>query len=216
MNYVVNNPANRIVQSVNRDWTDGNNNKVVDCNILDPAAQSAPRWRHLRGAGRQFTELRECQHGADGGQPAILGGWGIRPGDWQLGVSVQQELRPRVSVDVAYNRRWFTGNFVTDNRVRSPQDYDAWSFTAPLDARLPDGGGYTITQYTVTQAAFNRPSQNYVTFESDFGPARTDYWHGVDVTANARIRNGLVFSGGTSTGRAIEDTCGDGREDRQP
>jgi hypothetical protein len=47
-----------------------------------------------------------------------------------------------------------------------------------------------------------------VTFESDFGPARTNYWHGVDVSVNARLRNGLVFQGGTSTGREVEDRCG--------
>jgi hypothetical protein len=46
-----------------------------------------------------------------------------------------------------------------------------------------------------------------VTFDTDFGPARTNYWHGVDVAVNARLRNGLVFQGGTSTGREIEDRC---------
>jgi hypothetical protein len=46
-----------------------------------------------------------------------------------------------------------------------------------------------------------------VTFDTDFGPARTNYWHGVDVSVNARLRNGLVFQGGTSTGREIEDRC---------
>jgi hypothetical protein len=46
-----------------------------------------------------------------------------------------------------------------------------------------------------------------VTFESDFGPARTNYWHGVEVTANARMRNGFVLQGGTSTGREVEDRC---------
>src|SRR5205085_3569848 len=38
--YTTNNPANRAVSSVNRDWTDTNNNKVVDCDLLNFAAQS--------------------------------------------------------------------------------------------------------------------------------------------------------------------------------
>ena len=47
--------------------------------------------------------------------PEILGGWGVRPNDWQFGVSVQHELVPRVSVEGAYNRRWWGNFFVTDN-----------------------------------------------------------------------------------------------------
>src|SRR5688572_26871878 len=58
-----------------------------------------------------------------------------------------------------------------------------------------------------TQAATNRGTQNYVTFESDFGPDRTSYWHGVDVTVNARLRQGLTLQVGTQTGRSVEDTC---------
>ena len=76
-----------------------------------------------------------------------------------------------------------------------------------VDPRLPDGGGYPITLWEETEAAAGLPADRYVTFETDFGPARTDYWHGVDVTFNARMRTGLVFSGGTSTGRKVTDDC---------
>ncbi len=37
--YTRNNPANRIVSTVSRGWTDSNGNKVVDCNLLNFAAQ---------------------------------------------------------------------------------------------------------------------------------------------------------------------------------
>jgi len=46
-----------------------------------------------------------------------------------------------------------------------------------------------------------------VTFETDYGPARTQYWHGVDVNINTRMRNGVMFQGGTSTGRGVWDYC---------
>src|SRR5262249_36575756 len=49
--------------------------------------------------------------------------------------------------------------------------------------------------------------QNYVTFETDFGPERVSYWHGVDFTLNARLRQGLTLQLGTQTGRAVTDTC---------
>jgi hypothetical protein len=48
---------------------------------------------------------------------------------------------------------------------------------------------------------------NYVTFETDFGPARTHYWHGVEITGNARTQFGLNFQGGTSIGRTVVDRC---------
>jgi hypothetical protein len=207
-NYTVNNPANRIVQSVSRNWVDGNRNYVVDCDILNPAQQTTPGGDTCGALGGNSLNFGKVGDNLTQVNPAILGGWGARADDWQFGVSVQQQVLPRVSVDVGYNRRWW-GNFtVTDNQARSPEDYQAWVVTAPLDSRLPGGGGYQITQYAITPAAFARPSRNYVTFETDFGPARTNYWHGVDVSVNARLRNGLVFQGGTSTGREIEDRCG--------
>jgi hypothetical protein len=59
----------------------------------------------------------------------------------------------------------------------------------------------------VTAAANALPAQNYITFETDYGDKRINYWHGVDVTLNARLRNGLFLQVGTSTGREVEDYC---------
>ena len=61
--------------------------------------------------------------------------------------------------------------------------------------------------YTVTAAANALAAQNYITFETDFGDKRTNYWHGVDMTLNARLRNGLFLQIGTTTGREVEDYC---------
>jgi hypothetical protein len=115
---------------------------------------------------------------------------------------------PRVSAEVAYNRRWFYGDKVTDNRLRGPEDYEPFTILAPQDPRLPGGGGYPIALSMVTAAAAARGAQNYVTFESDFGPERASYWQGVDFTLNARLRQGLTLSFGTQTGRSVLDTCG--------
>ena len=69
--------------------------------------------------------------------PDILRGWGVRRYDWQWGVDLQQELIPRVSLDVSYNRRWF-GNFtVTDNRAVGPSDYQKWTIIAPRTRGSP-------------------------------------------------------------------------------
>src|SRR5688572_25035946 len=204
-NYVVNNPANRIQETLTRNWSDTNNNKVVDCDILAPAAQTAvDTCGALTGNSLRFANAAT---GLTQVNPGILGGWGVRGYDWQFGVAVQQEVLPRVSVELSYNRRWW-GNFtVTDNQAITPADYESWVAVAPLDSRLPDGGGYSLVEYEVTPAASMRAARNYVTFETDFGPARVNYWNGVDVTVSARMGNGLNVQGGTSTGREVTDRC---------
>ena len=209
-NYTANNPASRIVRSVvNRGWTDGNGNFVVDCDLRNRAEQN-----NLAAGGDRCAALAGNDVNFGNANPNLtiinpdtLHGWGVRPSDWQFGLSVQQELLPRVSVDVSYNRRWFQNFFVTDNQLVAPSDYNAWTYVAPRHSDLPDGGGYSITQYAITSAAALRGARNYQTFETDFGDARTQYWHGVNVSVNARLRNGLTFQGGTSTGRGVRDTC---------
>ena len=52
--------------------------------------------------------------------PALLSGWGVRPSDWNFGVSVQHELLERVSVEVGYTRRWYNGFIVTDKLAVTP------------------------------------------------------------------------------------------------
>jgi hypothetical protein len=211
--YTRNNPANRIVSTVSRGWTDSNNNKVVDCNLLNFAAQgptvagannapdvcNALTGNDLNFAGDSTTLTRV--------NPDTLKGWGVRENDWQWGVTVQQEVLPRLSVEVGYARRWFQGVTVTDNQNRSPDQYTSYTVTAPTDARLPGGGGYPITIYQASDAALGLAASNYISFQTDFGPEETNYWHGVDVTLNARTSWGLTFSGGTSTGRSVNDDC---------
>jgi hypothetical protein len=136
--------------------------------------------------------------------PAILEGWGVRPSDWQFGASVQHEILPRTSVEVGYYRRWFQGFLVTDNLASTPADYAQYTFTAPTHPSLPGGGGYSVTSLN-PRTNFSAAT-NYTTFASDYGD-QYQYWHGVDVNVNTRLRNGLVVQGGTSTGRGIRDNC---------
>jgi hypothetical protein len=207
-NYTANNPASRIVRNVMlRGWVDGDADFIVDCDLRNPAAQSTPggdTCQALSGNNLNFGNADPTRTTVN---PEILRGWGVRPYDWSFGVSIQQEVLPRISAEVGYYRRWFGNFFVTDNTLVGPSDYDPWTYTAPSDARLPDGGGYPVTVYSITRAAALRGASNHQTFETDFGDARTQYWHGVDVNLNARARNGLTFQGGTSTGRGVRDTC---------
>jgi hypothetical protein len=200
--YTRNNPAVRTVSSVPRGWTDLDNDRVVDCSLAILTANG--ECAALTGNNLNFggTSGNITQVNQD-----TLKGWGVRDYDWQWSIGVQHEVLPRVSVDVAYARRSFYSFTVTDNQVRDPSQYDPWTINAPLDSRLPSGGGYPITVYTPTAAAAAIPAQNYITWETDFGPARSSYWQGVDFTVSARTRQGLTLQLGTNTGRKIDDTC---------
>jgi hypothetical protein len=200
--YTRNNPAVRTVSTVSRSWTDVDGDRVVDCNlgILTANGECAGLTGNNLNFGGLSGNITQVNQDT-------LRGWGARDYDWQWSVGVQQEVLPRVSADLAYSRRSFHSFTVTDNLNRDPSQYDAWTITAPSDPRLPGGGGYPITLYTPTAAAAAIPARNYITWETDFGPARSSYWQGVDFTVNARMRQGLTLQFGTNTGRKIDDTC---------
>ena len=199
--YTTNNPANRVVSTVTRNWTD-NGNKVVECDLLNFSLNQ--ECAALTGNNLNFGKFGNATTTTN---PALLTGWGVRPNDWQYGITVQQELIPRVSLDVGYSHRWFKGVQITDNINRLPSQYVSYTVTAPSDPRLPGGGGYPITVYVPTNAAAAVAAQNYVTFETDFGPERKNYYDGVDVTVNARLRQGLTLQVGSTTGRSLTDRC---------
>jgi hypothetical protein len=203
------NPSERITTLVARTWVDGNSNFAADCNLLDFSRQdNRPSGGDLCDAplDQTFGQARPSTTL----DPSILSGWGVRPYDWQLGVSVQQEVAPRVSVEVGYYRRWwpiYTGTDVTDNILTLASDYTPFSVTAPSDPRLHGGGGYTIPGlYNITAAGAAKGTDNLQAAATDFG-SYTRYWDGFDITAQARLRNGLTLQGGTSSGRIVEDIC---------
>ena len=100
--YSLSNPAARIAGSpvlgappaVTRPWTDANGNYVPDCDLLNPLAND------LRPSGGDFCgQLSNLNFGkpvfSGSFDPAILEGWGVRPSDWQIGVSIQQQVHDR-------------------------------------------------------------------------------------------------------------------------
>jgi hypothetical protein len=199
------NPVSRISTSITRTWTDADRDYVPDCDLLNLAAQD------LRASGGDFCAgASNVNFGkkvfSNTYDPDLLTGWGKRPSDWSFGASVQREVLPRVSLEVGYFRRWW-GNFVvTDNQAVAASDYTAFSVVAPSDARLPGGGGNTISGlYDVDPAKFGQ-TNNFITLSKNFGNQYENF-NAVDVTVNARMKNGLTFSGGTSTGQGVTDNC---------
>jgi hypothetical protein len=203
--YITNNPAGRAVSTVDRGWTDNDKDFVVDCDLLNFQANN--ECAGLTGNNLNFGKLGNATTTTD---PALLKGWGVRPNDWQYGITLQQEILPRVSAEVGYSRRWFHGVQVTDNLNRQPGDYVSYTLTAPTDSRLPDGGGYPITVWVPTNAAAAIPAQSLIRPQTDFGEEQDNHYDGVDLAVNARLRQGLTLQIGSTTGRAIVDSCATG------
>jgi hypothetical protein len=204
--YAIANPTSRIPQNVARTWTDADRDWVADCDLLNPNQQD------LRASGgdfcgpfanRNFGNATVFSNTVD---PDIQKGWGVRPYDWNFGVSVQHEVLPRVSVEVGYVRRVFRGFTVTDNLVVGPSDFGQFSVTAPLDSRLPDGGGYTISGLYDVNPQFFGQFNNFLTSSDKYGDQYAKF-NGIDFNSTARLGAGFTVQGGFNLGRTTSDNC---------
>ncbi len=207
--YSQTNPTSRIAGStalgatpITRPWTDANRDWAPDCDLLSPTCngECGPISNRLFGTAT-FTNNYD---------PGVLKGWGVRPSDWQIGMSVQQEIWPRISVEAGYYRRWLNNFFVFDNLEVTSPDFGTFSIQAPLDPRLPGGGGYTITDlYDVNPNKFGRIS-NLMLRTDDLPGNTSQYSHANNILLimNARPRNGLTFQAGFNVGNTVQDNCG--------
>ena len=199
------NPTTALALTTTRAWTDANGNYSPDCSLLNLQAQDN------RASGGDFCGTVDNLN--FGGRiptraddPATYNGWGTRAYNWEFSTSVQHEVAPRVAVEVGYFRRIF-GNFViTDNLATVASDYTQFSITAPLDSRLPGGGGYTVGGLYDLNPNKVGQQNNLVTFSDNYGKY-IEHWNGLDFTVNARPGNGVVVQGGVSTGRTSTDLC---------
>src|SRR5207249_1092395 len=90
---------------------------------------------------------------------------------------------------------------------QNPQDFDPYSITAPRDSRLPGGGGYVISGlYDIKPERFGLPVDEILTQAKKFG-AQTEVWRGLDLTLNARPRQGTLLQGGLTTQRRSTNSC---------
>ncbi|HTM04316.1 MAG TPA: TonB-dependent receptor [Vicinamibacterales bacterium] len=218
--YISTNKAVTIPSSIsNRSWTDNDTDHVVDCDLLNVGAQgptttgSVDTCGALSGNDINFGKLGS----ATVVDPGVLSGWGVRPNDYQSTITLQQEILPRISGDFSYTYRTFHGFFRTENLSRhaggvvtgdSTQYFETYQLTTPVDSRLPGGGGYPVTVYTIRPEFGAVGASNYLTDEKSLGAGERDsHWSGFDITLNARLRGGLTTSIGSSTGRSVVNTC---------
>jgi Carboxypeptidase regulatory-like domain len=195
-----NNPATNQATNATRTWTDTNGNYIPDC-VLDAS---------LPGANGECGPLSDTTFGqVRAGNTAFandaLKGWNKEFNNWQAAVSIQQELRQGMALNVGYFRTWYQNFLVTDNLATSAADYDPFCVTAPVDQRLPNSGQQLCGFYDVKPALFG-VTQNLRTQASNYGK-RSEVYNGIDVTLNTRFAQRGQFSGGLSIGRTVYDAC---------
>ena len=174
-----------------------------------------------------------CNNYFAAGGKDLFNGWGVRQNEWQMSFGVQHQILPRLSGEITYNWRKQYNTTITDligsgcdlyssaagGTINYDQcaadvlnyastDYDFYGVRAPLDPRLPGGGGYLVEGIATTKvgADTSNAGVSAVTITPD--GYRNDYWNGIDTNFVWRAPNGLRLSGGTSTGgRRYADTC---------
>jgi hypothetical protein len=192
-----NSPVVRLATTTTRSWTD-NGNYIPDCSLV------------VLTANGECGAVANTLFGSAGAQanfdPDVLQGWGKRLYNWEFSAGVQRQVLSGLSVDATYFRRWY-GNFtIVDNRAVTAADFTQFSITAPVDSRLPDGGGNVISGlYDVNPSKFGQ-IDNITTFSKNFGK-QVQMWNGVALTVSARMAHGIIVQGGLDRGTITQDVC---------
>ena len=214
------NPITTSVTSARRTWNDANGNFRPDCDLVSTLANGECGALSDQNFGQNNP-------GATVYADNVRNGFGNRNYSWDISTEVVQELAPGVSLTAGYYRNT-AGNWrVTDNLSVSPEDFDPFCATAPMDPRLPGGGGYEVCGlYDIKPEKFGQ-SDNLVTNATEFigstsgvtcGAQRsrgrapnagrncgtTDFF---GISIDTRFNNGSQLGGGFDTGRAVINTC---------
>ena len=199
------NPAATVLNSVGRQWVDLNGNFTVDCDLSNTRPQN-PRTGARDICGAIPANFGQAGSAADVNEETYRG-WNNTNYNWEFTGGIEHALRDNVGINFAYFRRIF-GNFVvTQNRATPLSDFAQFTVTAPVDPRLPGGGGYEVGPVIdINQDAVGRAVDNLTTFASAFG-TQTRHWNGFDLTTDLRLDNGLIVAGGLSTGRTSGNRC---------
>src|SRR5216684_3494189 len=130
-------PAANSIQTATRTWTDANHDYVPDCDFNNPAANGeCGRLSNLSFGGTDPNVTTV--------DPAVLHGFDVRPYQWETTFGLERQIATGWSATLSYVRRSL-GNFTVTRNAAVPQDaYDPYCISAPVDPRLPGGGGNQI------------------------------------------------------------------------
>ena len=205
-----NNPISTSINNVNRNWNDANGNFIPDCDLrnFDSNGECGPIDNENFG---------KSNPGAVQFADDLIRGHGVRDYFWDVAAEVQHELSAGVSVKAGYYRNWSDhfGAFprgentvgVTDNLAVTPEDFDEYCITAPVDSRLPGGGGNEICGlYDVRPDKFGQ-GELLVARASSYGDGKSRVSDFVTVSINSRFGTGAEVGASLDMGRTVEDHC---------
>ena len=184
------NPVGAIATTATRTWADTNGDFI-------------PQESELGALSASTFGLPNITSRYD---PSVTSGYGARGKNYEVSTSLQHELMPRVGFTAAYFHRWFDNLLVSQNRAVTAADFSSFCITAPVDARLPGGGGNQICGLQDVSPAKFGQTDNVVTFVDNFGQESKVY-DGVDLTINVRLPNSILVAGGTNTERMRDNYC---------
>jgi hypothetical protein len=119
-----------------------------------------------------------------------------RPYQILYNAGIQHELLPGLSVSMNYYRRAYRDMTYTINRAVPRTAYDL------VNIADPRGNGQTLPVYNLQRPFLGLVNELDTTSENNWRR-----YNGVDVTVNARGRNGMTLAGGVSLGRTLSKIC---------
>jgi hypothetical protein len=192
-NALSNNPVQQSVLSVTRTWNDADGDFSPGCDLANPLAN---------GECGRISNLNFGQNNPNAQRhaPELL--TGLRPYNWETTVQVQRQLTAGVSVTAGYYHKVFKGFTAPDNQLVTPTDYSQYCITAPVDSRLPDGGGNRICGlYDISPALFGRSQVLVIPVDNSTG------YDGFDFLQSVRLAGGVNISGGVNIQRTTNNSC---------
>jgi hypothetical protein len=192
-------PANLTGAGLARAWTDFNGDYIPQGDPLSPVANG-----ELTGANPNLlfgTPVLTTRTDPD----YALGGWGARGYNWSYAASVSRQLMPNVGLDGGYFFRTFGNQITTDNLLVASTDYDPYCVTAPVDARLPGGGGQQICGLYNLNPSKVGLVDNVQTFAKNYGKY-VEHYKGMDLSVNVRV-GGVRLRGGVAVLKSLTDMC---------
>ncbi len=184
------NPSAAIATSATRTWNDVNTDFIPQETELGPIS------------AKDFGTPRITQRY----DPDVNNGWNKRGANWEISGTIDHTLSAGVTGSASYYHRWWKNLTATQNTALSASDFDPYCVTAPIDDRLPGGGGNTVCGfYDVTPTKFGL-TDNVISMTDNFGEQRDSY-DGLDLSLNVRLPKGATISGGTNTERFKSNFC---------
>jgi len=205
------NPIFTQVNSTNIAWSDTNGDYKPDCDFLNPLANGECGKYSNSNFGKANPKAFTANTN-------LTEGFGTRDYYWDAGLELQHELSPGVSFRVGYYRNWsdhfralprgdFRTVYMMDNQSVTSADFSPYSITAPLDSRLPGGGGYVVSGlYDISEEKYG-VGDVIATRPGDYGDGQSRVSDFVTASIDARLDNGLQLGGSVDMGQTIEDRC---------